>query len=162
MSAFLKLKLATAVIDTVLRDAQHEHPELRSQEDVLLLEWLHDRPGLAGAELAWRTGRTRANTHRTLRRLQKKGVVEPLPSAVSGKTCGWELTEYGHSVHRRLRQSVALWDFRLAQAVGNVEPLVEQLLKVMQSLLRPLDKDASFRQRLLRPERPDKLQEWDL
>lgn len=160
MSAFLKLKLATAVINAVLRDAQCETLELGSDEDVLVVKWLHDEPGLAGAELAWRCGRSRSNMHRTLKRLQAKGIVEPRTSAFSGKVCGWQLTRLGAGVHDDLSRRLILWDMKLHAAASDIDVLAERLHKVMSALLRPFDQRAPG-ERLMRPERADKMPEWN-
>lgn len=161
MAAILDLKLALSIIDAVLRASRREAAaDDVADDDALLLGWLKERPGLPGAELAWRCGRSRSNMHRALRRLQALNLVEPLPSVVSGRTCGWALTEKGAEVTRRVNGRIAAYDRLLAQAEPRIEEFSKHLLEVMQRLLRPYDRGTATR-RLVRPERRDRLQEWD-
>jgi DNA-binding MarR family transcriptional regulator len=161
MAAILDLKLAMSIIDAVLRASRLDAAvDDVADDDALLLGWLLERPGLPGAELAWRCGRTRSNMHRALRRLQALKLVEPLPSVVSGRTCGWTLTQQGGEVTRRLQRRIEAYDQLLRDAEPRIEELAKRLLEAMKRLLRPHDQRAGTK-RLVRPERRDRLQQWD-
>lgn len=86
------------VMQQLLAVIEHEfRPTARSlgltSQDLVVLGWLVDRPGISGSLLADRVGRDRSNVQRTLERFEREGLAERWQSAFSEKTGGWAPTE---------------------------------------------------------------------
>jgi DNA-binding MarR family transcriptional regulator len=100
-----------------------------SMEDLLLLAWLAEAPGLGAADLAWRVGRHRQVVQRALQRLERAGRVERYGSCVSGRTVGWALTEGGHRALEHGRRVLEHLERGLRDPFARVdEQLIRQVL----------------------------------
>jgi DNA-binding MarR family transcriptional regulator len=157
MSTMLRLRLAASIIDHLLRDERLDR--LISEADVPILAHLSEHPGPSGSEIARWCGRTRANIHRSLARLERRKLVERLPSVVTGKTCGWTLTARGGETWRRASARLAYYDKLLTAAHPEFDRAVGIVLRAMSDMFAP--RGGSF-QRYARPPRRTRTLQWDL
>lgn len=157
MSTTLRLRIAAAVVDSFLREERVG--QFISEADVAILAYLTENDGPSGSDIARWCGRTRSNAHRALRRLERRHLVEKLPSVVTGKTCGWTITEPGRRVWREASARLAHYDRLLEGAHPEFRQAVDVIIAAMHRVLFP--SEGSFR-RYVRPPRRTRPLQWDL
>lgn len=105
MNILLATHQLATLLDDELRLLAREHGLQLS--DVLVLSLLYQEGERPCATIAWFLGRPRQNVQRSLESLERRGFVERLDSAFSGRTAAWRLTTAGHrtwdSLNGRLR-----------------------------------------------------------
>jgi DNA-binding MarR family transcriptional regulator len=99
MRVLVALGQLLRVVDEAVRKELRETG--LSPVDLEALAWLYDRPGVTGASISEKTGRTRQNIQRTLESLERRDLVMRYDSVVNHRTVGWGLTDRGREAAER-------------------------------------------------------------
>lgn len=158
MRLVLVMRQVMGVMDSVMREGTREAGI--TAEDFLILAWLVERGALSGSDLGEWMRRARQSVQRSLVRLEQRGLVERLGSAVDGRTAAWALTDAG----RRRFEVVEAWfhakERYLRARDINVEKFAFALGELMHALLeQPRDRGWLG---LVEPRPDTETPEWDL
>lgn len=148
-------QLCTILDDLLLREAQDL---FLTPEDALLVAWLAQEAGVDGSRLARRVCRKKQSVHRALQRLERRGLVQRLPSCLDEITVAWALTESGRETWERL----ALRLGRHEQKLGERENLMQWITN-LECLVKAIAEVKRLPGvRLSDPPQQPQIPEWDL
>ena len=157
MQMVLVMRQLTAVLEHMIYSATRESQ--LTPQDSLVLGWLVQKPGIAGSEIAWCTGRSRQSVQRSLERFERRGLVERYQSAFGERTVGWALTQRGQVLWQALERRLGSHEKQLQFKGIKLAPFVEGLKRLMDELM---DAHRSMSiNRLVEPPRPPKANDGD-
>lgn len=146
MHLMLAVRQGLTAVDAIMRECAREHGLERSE--ALVLGLVEARPRRSASELAVMTGQPRQHALRTLRKLQKRGLVEPV-GTLRNKVIGWGLTPSGEKRWRELSRQLREYE-EIVNARVSLQELVESLERVVESVVnRPGSR--GWRRGLVRP-----------
>lgn len=100
MRTILVMRQLTSVLDHLLGHVTRRVQ--LSSDNLLVLAWMVQRPGIGARDMGYRLGRSRQSVQRTLERLEGRGLVERYGSMIRDRTAGWGLTESGQALWREV------------------------------------------------------------
>lgn len=131
MSMWVAVRQALAAMETVER-AWGRELELNGCELMAML-LVARRPGCCTSHIAWFAGLRRQNAWRTMKGLERRGVVHAARRSVRGAE-GWSLTHDGLLLARSLEARLHAWEEMISTRVDLPE-LVASLERAVESLV---------------------------
>ena len=96
MRMVVVIRQLSALLDELL--VRETYKVQLTPEDALVLAWMVEQPGISCVRLSERVGRQRTSVQRTLKRLEKRGLLESWESSFTKRTAGWALSERGQAI----------------------------------------------------------------
>lgn len=148
-------QLCTVLDELMLRETQEF---FLTPEDALLLAWLSQDDGVDGSSLARRVRRKKQSVHRALMRLERRGLVQRLPSCLDEITVAWALTQLGQDTWTSLIFRLGRHEQKLGER-ENVQRWVTNLQCLVKAIAE-VKKQPGVR--LPEPPQEPQIPEWDL
>ncbi len=158
MQTMLVMRQLSSVLDRLLSEVTRSLG--LPAEDVLVLGWLADRPGIPASQVAWKVGRSRQNLQRALERLEQRGFTQRYESCVRNRAAGWALTESGNALWADLLRQFDLQEQALLNRGLVSKGLLDDLERLTVELIKP--RRPTWGLGLLDLPQPEKTPDWDL
>jgi DNA-binding MarR family transcriptional regulator len=157
MSAWVAVRQALMMVEAVEAAWGQELGLDRTELMATLL--VARRPDRSTSDIAWLSGTRRQNVWRSLKALQKRGLVHPTNASMRGAE-GWSLSEAGVELARRLEARLTAWETMLNESV-DLEVVVFFLQRMVECVVnRPTG--GKWRSGIIIPEEQRLDPEWDL
>lgn len=132
MSTWLAAKQALTAMDRVMRGWARD---LGLDEcGVMVLLLLRVRGPCPAWQLALLCGRVRQQVHRSLRMMERRGLVEGRDLSARGRVQQWALTERGRDLGEILEGAMAIWD-RLLGSTVELPTVVRALERMVETMV---------------------------
>jgi DNA-binding MarR family transcriptional regulator len=133
MQTVLVMRQLSSVLDGFMAEVTRK--VRLTPQDVLILAWIVEKPGIPGCDIALFLGRKPQNVHRSLQRLEDRFIAERYGSA-SGSTVGWGLTEHGRKIWAQIEDGFLRQDLKLVARGIVTRPFLDGLKNMMNELMR--------------------------